>query len=78
MRGSSQIFIFIDVQKALASGIEFFLSDNGVVLTEGDERGFLNPELFERVEDAKGVLVGGWERLQTPAVTEPQTVGEGS
>jgi len=59
MRGSSQIFIFIDVQRAIDSGIKFFLSDNGVVLTEGD-KGFLNPEFFERVEDVGGVLVRGW------------------
>jgi 2'-phosphotransferase len=73
MRGSSQIFIFIDVQRALASGIKFVLSDNGVVLTEGDERGFLSPEFFERVEDAKGALMSGWERVQTPAVvTQPR------
>ena len=73
MRRSSQILIFIDVQKALAAGIKFFLSDNGVVLTEGDERGFLNPEFFERVEDVNGVLVSGRESVQTPAVViQPQ------
>jgi 2'-phosphotransferase len=68
MRGSSQILIFVDVQKALESGIEFFLSGNGVVLTEGDERGFLSPIFFARVEDAKGVPVSGWENVQTLAV----------
>ncbi|KAF8235217.1 hypothetical protein L208DRAFT_1257876 [Tricholoma matsutake] len=76
MRGSSQIFIYIDVQKALASGIEFFLSDNGVVLTEGDERGLLKPDLFDRVEDAKGFPVTGWERVQMPAVVAEPPMGE--
>jgi 2'-phosphotransferase len=57
MRISSQIFIFINVQKALDAGIKFFLSDNGVVLTEGDAEGFLRPEFFEKAEDAKGVVV---------------------
>ena len=54
MRSWSQILIFINIQKALDAGIKFFLSDNGVVLTEGDDKGFLRPEFFERVEDAKG------------------------
>lgn len=68
--------IFIDVAKALDAGnrtivlifgmcnvdagIKFFLSDNGVVLTEGNERGFLLPEYFQRIEDAKRVEITGW------------------
>jgi 2'-phosphotransferase len=52
MRKSSQILIYIDLPKALDAGIKFYLSSNGVVLTEGDERGFLSPEFFLRVENA--------------------------
>jgi len=57
MRTSSQILIFIHLQKALDAGIKFFLSDNGVILTEGDGDGFLKPEFFERVENAKREVV---------------------
>ncbi|EDR05123.1 uncharacterized protein LACBIDRAFT_153942, partial [Laccaria bicolor S238N-H82] len=53
MRSSSQIFIYINIQAALSSGIQFFFSDNGVVLTAGDDKGFLKPEFFLRVENAK-------------------------
>lgn len=60
MRKFSQVLIYINVQKALDAGITFFLSENGVVLTEGDERGFLAPEYFLRVEDRKGVSIPGW------------------
>ncbi|KAG0698236.1 KptA family-domain-containing protein [Suillus ampliporus] len=61
MRNSSQILIFVDVQKALDAGILFYLSANGVVLTDGDE-GFLSPTYFQRVELAKSRLpVPGWE-----------------
>jgi 2'-phosphotransferase len=60
MRSSSQVLIYIDVQKALDAGITFFLSENGVVLTEGDERGFLSPEYFLRVEDRQGGTIPGW------------------
>ena len=62
MRNSSQILIFVNVQKALAAGIKFYLSENGVVLTEGDEKGYLKPEFFERVENAKtGKAIEGSE-----------------
>lgn len=52
MRKSSAILIYVDVPKALDAGIKFHLSANGVVLTEGDDRGFLAPRFFLRVETA--------------------------
>jgi len=60
MRNSSQILIYIDVERAISAGIKFFLSTNGVVLTAGDERGFLAPQFFSRVEDARHVALPGW------------------
>lgn len=62
MRKSCQVFIFIDVQKAIDAGLKFFLSDNGVVLTEGDERGLLKSEFFLRVEDSKRVELTDWRQ----------------
>ncbi|KAF5353157.1 hypothetical protein D9758_008714 [Tetrapyrgos nigripes] len=59
MRSSSSILIFIDIPSAIASGIQFFLSDNGVILTEGDSQGFIPPRFFSRVESKKGVPVQG-------------------
>lgn len=61
MRKSSQILIYIDVQKALDAGLKFYLSENGVVLSEGDERGFIPPAYFKRVVNASGVALPGWE-----------------
>jgi hypothetical protein len=61
MRKSCQIIIYIDVQKALDSGLRFFLSTNGVVLSEGDENGFITPTYFKRVEYANRIPVPGWE-----------------
>ena len=61
MRTSSQILIFVDIQKALDAGINFYLSANGVVLTEGDEKGFLPPEFFSRVESADRKPLAGWD-----------------
>ena len=61
MRNSSQILIFIHVQKALDAGIKFYLSANGVVLTGGDSNGLLSPEFFLRVENADRTPLNGWE-----------------
>jgi hypothetical protein len=70
MRRSSQILIFIDVAKALSAGIKFFLSDNGVVLTEGNSEGFLLPQFFKRVETADRVALKGWEGARDPGGQE--------
>jgi 2'-phosphotransferase len=35
-------------------GIKFHLSTNGVILTEGDEEGFLLKKYFDRVERPDG------------------------
>ncbi|KAJ3745795.1 KptA family-domain-containing protein [Lentinula detonsa] len=61
MRKSCDIFIFINIPKALTAGIKFFLSDNGVVLTEGNDKGFLGPEFFLSVQNAKREALAGWE-----------------
>ncbi|KAI4614451.1 hypothetical protein J4E83_007105 [Alternaria metachromatica] len=62
MRTNSTILIYIDINAALAAGIKFFLSENGVILTEGNEQGLLSYEFFKRVESRKkdgGVLMSG-------------------
>lgn len=54
MRSNSTILISVDVKKAIDSGIKFWKSDNGVILTEGNDKGLLPLEYFERVEDRTG------------------------
>jgi len=62
MRYSAKILIYIDVQKALDAGIQFWFSENGVVLTEGDERGFLMQNFFKKVVDVStGRELDGWQ-----------------
>ena len=61
MRSSADILIHVDLAKALAAGVLFFLSSNGVVLTPGDARGFLAPEFFGRIETRNGKAITGWE-----------------
>lgn len=50
IRSSSRVLVYIDIQKALAAGLKFYLSSNGVVLTPGNDHGILEPQFFERVE----------------------------
>ncbi|KIK62005.1 hypothetical protein GYMLUDRAFT_42438 [Collybiopsis luxurians FD-317 M1] len=59
MRSSCDILIYINIPLALASDIKFYLSDNGVVLTEGNERGFLEPKFFSYVEQVTRGTSGG-------------------
>lgn len=53
MRNSSSILIFMDIRKALEAGLKFWKSANGVILSEGNDKGFIPIEFFERVEDRK-------------------------
>ncbi|KAK1224647.1 tRNA 2'-phosphotransferase [Marasmius sp. AFHP31] len=74
MRKTATVFIYINVPLALSEGVKFFLSDNGVVLTEGDDKGFLSTRYFEKVEVREKDNVqtlDGWE----PKADAPKTVG---
>lgn len=46
LRKSAQIFIYIDVDKAVKDGICFFKSTNDVILSPGDDKGFIKPVYF--------------------------------
>lgn len=48
MRRDCDLAVFIDVPGALADGMEFFWSENGVLLTPGDGEGRILPKYFSR------------------------------
>ncbi|KAJ5066396.1 putative phosphotransferase [Anaeramoeba ignava] len=52
MRTSSEIMIFVDLEKALEDGIQFFQSENEVILSEGID-GIIPPKYFSKVVDSK-------------------------
>jgi 2'-phosphotransferase len=56
LRGGCSVCIVVDLNKAIADGIVFYRSDNGVVLTEGKE-GRLDKMYFRRVEERDGESV---------------------
>ena len=77
MRRSSSILIYIDVEKALDAGLKFYLSANSVVLTDGDEDGFIRPQFFSRVEATNGKPVPGWKPVVGPTSTGPEILSPG-
>ena len=53
MRKTCDMFIYIDARKAMAAGIRFFMSANGVILSEGVD-GYISPDFFARVDFKDG------------------------
>ena len=49
-RESCDIKIYINMELALDEGIKFFQSKNKCILTPGDEKGFLSPKYFLKIE----------------------------
>ena len=56
MRRNCEVFIHLDVSKAMNDGISFYKSSNGVVLTSGKD-GILPPIYFERVLNSQGGVI---------------------
>ncbi|CAE6468429.1 unnamed protein product [Rhizoctonia solani] len=73
MRNSSQILIFIDVAAAMAAGISFHLSANGVILTPGDSNGLIPPGVFSSVERK---VDAGWENIPLTREAVTPSAGE--
>ncbi|KAG8923431.1 hypothetical protein FRC01_012767 [Tulasnella sp. 417] len=49
MRKNSTVFIYVNAEAAMAEGILFSTSANGVILSPGNDKGFIPPHLFQRV-----------------------------
>ncbi|OMH85684.1 tRNA 2'-phosphotransferase 1 [Zancudomyces culisetae] len=56
MRASADIYIYIDVKSAMDDGIEFFISENNVILTSGID-GVLPTRHFKKVDTRSGNLL---------------------
>jgi 2'-phosphotransferase len=56
MRKTSSILVFLDIKKAMEAGLKFWRSENGVILSEGDENGIISLHFFLRAEDRTGGL----------------------
>lgn len=56
IRKSCTLYIYIDSAKAMQDGVEFYRSENGVILTEG-VNGLLSSKYFSRVETSDGEVL---------------------
>ena len=51
MRANATVMVWVDVERSIKEGgLKWWRSENGVVLTEGDEKGTVSMEWFDRVE----------------------------
>ena len=50
LRCRSEVVVYIDIQAAMRDGIAFYLSENGVILTRGeDEKGVLPAKYISEI-----------------------------
>ncbi|KAB0799055.1 hypothetical protein PPYR_06935 [Photinus pyralis] len=49
IRASAEIFIYVDLAKALSQGLKFYISPNNVILSPGNEQGYVKPDYFMKV-----------------------------
>jgi 2'-phosphotransferase len=70
MRNDAEILIYVDIKKSLQDGVLWWLSENGVVLTDGDKSDVLSTRYFKKVvgrKDDVGVLwEDGEEKAELP------------
>lgn len=58
VRPTADLLIFLDVEKALEGGLKLFVSSNGVILSPGNEHGFIETRFFSKVtERATGNVI---------------------
>lgn len=65
IRANCNVLIFIDTDKCLAAGFEFFRSRNGVILCRGDAQGCIPAQYFARVEELPKTQNGQSEKGQS-------------
>ncbi|ODM91631.1 tRNA 2'-phosphotransferase 1 [Orchesella cincta] len=53
MRKSAEIYIYVDIAKALNDGLKFYQSKNNVILCPGNEEGILETKYFLKVVNVK-------------------------
>ncbi|OLY82648.1 putative tRNA 2'-phosphotransferase [Smittium mucronatum] len=54
MRYSANVYVYVDVARAIADGIDFYVSENQVILSSGDSDGYIQPIYFSKVVDKDG------------------------
>merc|ERR1712071_496934 len=76
-RGSCEVLIYIDMPAAISSGIKFYVSENNVILSPGNDQGLLPSKFFEKVID-KNTSAIIFEPTQSTPTTAPEPSVEAS
>ncbi|KAI2630723.1 KptA family-domain-containing protein [Hypoxylon sp. NC1633] len=83
MRSDAELLVFVDVERSLRDGgMKWWISANGVVLTDGNEDGVVPPRYFKEVRGRRqgvGVLWRDGEKVADlpPGVVARVPVGKG-
>ena len=54
VRRECDAFVYVNLIKALESGLKFYLSENEVILCSGCDRGFIHQSLIMHIKDRNG------------------------
>lgn len=57
VRRNTEVFIYINLNLSMSEGLLFYRSANNVILSPGDENGFIKPKYFLKVCDIKGQVL---------------------
>ena len=57
LRKNAEIYIYINIEKATSDGLEFFESENGVILSRGNQYGYIEPKYFLKVVTKSGHIL---------------------
>lgn len=49
IRRNCEVYIYLNVKKALSDGLKLYESENGVILCPGNENGFITPDYFLKI-----------------------------
>lgn len=78
MRSTCEIFIYVDVARCLADGIKFYESANAVILSPGNDEGFIPAKYFSKVTTREGkVLLTAVEATASSAPEIPVAAAGG-
>jgi len=70
MRSTATVFIYVDVEAAMAEGIKFFISSNGAILSPGNDQGSIPPGLFKQVVGRISGKLRSWNDGKWVAIEE--------
>jgi len=57
-KGECDMLVYVDAQSAMDDGIRFYISENGVILSEGDSHGRIVPRYIKKIAAIENGLAG--------------------